>query len=232
METIALLGGTVFLDYEVLKEGEWHHTVNEYGEVDFLRQGSLFFLPRHGRQNDRPPHIISHQAHMTALKEHGVTSIIGVNSTGSLKHDIHPGSLVIPDDYINLWGEQTFFNDTLTHITPMLDRRLRRLLKEAAEHCAIPVIEKGIYIQTRGPRLETRAEVRMLSHFADIVGMTLGSEASAARELSLPYASICSVDNYAHGLVDASLSADDIRAKARNSAERIKTIFLELIKTF
>ncbi len=174
--------------------------------------------------------MINHQAHMKALKDKGVTRVVAVNSTGSLNPDYPPGSLVIPEDYINLWDEKTFFNTSLTHITPCLDQELRLSLLAAAARCGIAVIGGGVYMQTRGPRLETKAEVRMLRNYADIIGMTLGSEASAAREIGLGYAGICSVDNYAHGLMGDSLSADDIRAKAGRSAENIKSIFFEFLK--
>jgi len=230
MKTIALLGGTVFLDHEVFDGGEWQCVNSGFGEAEILVKEGLIFLPRHGRHSNRPPHTINHQANMKALKDRGVSHVVAVNSTGSLSTEYPPGSLVIPEDYINLWDEKTFFNDSLTHITPFLDESLRQALLDAASRCGIEVIKGGVYMQTRGPRLETKAEVRMLRNYADIIGMTLGSEASAAREIGLGYAGICSVYNYAHGLTGGSLSADDISAKAGRSAENMKAIFFEFLK--
>ena len=220
----ALIGGTVFLDHEVLQGGEWHHRVNEFGEVDMLSNDRLVFIPRHGRNSDIPPHVINHQAVMKALKDCGIEEIVAVNSVGSLNVSIAPGSLIVPDEYISLWGEKSCFNDSLTHITPGLDERIREGLLKASGYLGVEVKDRGIYFQTTGPRLETRAEVRMLAAFADIVGMTMGSEATAARENSLRYASICSVDNYANGLSVSPLTNEDIRLHARESAEKIKRV--------
>jgi len=66
--------------------------------------------------------------------------------------------------------------------------------------------DKGIYAQTKGPRFETKAEVKLLKDYADIVGMTLAKEATVAKELDLEYASICSIDNYANGVINKPLS--------------------------
>ncbi len=82
----------------------------------------------------------------------------------------------------------------------------------------------GTYVQTIGPRLETRAEIKMLKRFGDIVGMTLASEATLAMELELPYASICSVDNYCHGIHKTPLTMDEIFQNVANNARTIENI--------
>lgn len=63
------------------------------------------------------------------------------------------------------------------------------------------MIEKGVYFQTTGPRLETPAEIKMFANFGDVVGMTLASETVLANEKGISLASICSVDNYGNGLI-------------------------------
>jgi purine nucleoside phosphorylase len=86
--------------------------------------------------------------------------------------------------------------------------------------------------KTAGPRLETRAEITMMAQFADLVGMTMASEAIIAQELEIPYASLCSVDNFAHGLADSELTMEKILWHARRNAEtilRILTRYLERI---
>ena len=73
----------------------------------------------------------------------------------------------------------------------------------------------GVYIQTRGPRIETVAEVKALPQFADIVGMTVASEATLACELGMEFAALCTVDNYANGLGDEVLTYDHILNTSR-----------------
>jgi 5'-methylthioadenosine phosphorylase len=231
MATPALMGGTVFLDLDVLPGAECVEVSNEFGTSFFYLRDGMIFLPRHGRDKNIPPHRINHQANMKALKDRGIAWVLGASSVGSLSMDIRPGSLIVPDDYMDLWGSGTCFNDALVHIAPRLSADLRRVIIQAARSLGMTPVDKGVYIQTTGPRLETRAEVRFLRNFGDIVGMTMGGEATAAQEMGLAYACICSVDNYAHGIIDEVLNADDIKKNARKNAENIIRLFFELVKT-
>ena len=67
---------------------------------------------------------------------------------------------------------------------------------------------------------ETKAEIAMMSRYVDLVGMTMGSEAVIAQELGLAYASICSVDNYAHGLGEKALTMDEIVRMPKETPNR------------
>ena len=88
----------------------------------------------------------------------------------------------------------------------------------------------GIYVQTTGPRLETRAEIKMLKRFGDIVGMTLASEATLALELEVPYASICSIDNYCHGIQATPLTMDRIFENVTKNLRTIESILNTFIE--
>jgi 5'-methylthioadenosine phosphorylase len=81
------------------------------------------------------------------------------------------------------------------------------------------VHDRGVYFQLRGPRLDTRAEVAWTRTVADCVGMTIGSEATIARELGLRYAVLCTLDNYANGIRDAAVDQALINRNARHNAE-------------
>ncbi|MCJ2530904.1 MAG: MTAP family purine nucleoside phosphorylase [Candidatus Thermoplasmatota archaeon] len=168
------------------------------------------FLARHGADHQIPPHRINHRANLWALKEAGASAVVGSCSVGSLQAEIAPGNLVVPDDYVSFWEIPTYFDDQVQHITPTLDPGLRQQLVRAAKTRSVPVRDGGVYVQTRGPRLETKAEVRVLRKFGDIVGMTMATEATLAQELDLRYASLCSVDNYSHGITKEPLTFEDI----------------------
>ena len=229
MADIALIGGTVFLECEVFSGAAPEEIDNENGHVTLFEHDELIFIPRHGIKRDIPPHRINHQANIRALKDRGVKWIVGVNSVGSLNVAFSPGSLIVPDDYINLWNSSTFFNNSLVHITPRLDDELRLHIIHSARNLGITLLERGIYIQTTGPRLETRAEIQYMKNFADVIGMTMGSEATAAQEMNIKYACIASIDNYAHGLTDIILQEKDIQEQAARSAEKMKSLFFELV---
>src|SRR5205823_2022004 len=123
---------------------------------------------------------LNHRANLWALKEVGASHIIGTSSTGSLKKTIHPGTFVVPDDFVAFWNIPTFVDDRVVHSTPSLDAALRRALVAAAKESGASVKDGGSYVQTTGPRLETRAEIAFFQKVGDVVGMTMASEATLA----------------------------------------------------
>ncbi|MBU1487970.1 MTAP family purine nucleoside phosphorylase [bacterium] len=230
MKRIAIIGGTALFGAEIFKEALAREIRTPCGSTFLLIKDDLVFLPRHGKDKNIPAHKVNHQANLSALKDLAVKQIVGINSTGSLKVEIPPGSILIPDDYINFGPIGTFYNHEIVHITPSLDEDLRKVIISAASKLKMKIIDKGVYIQRPGPRLETRAEIKMLSSFGDLVGMTMASEATAAKELGLSYASICSVDNYGHGLIDEPLKNEQIVETAKRNQERIISLTKEVIK--
>ena len=221
MGPLGVISGTVFIDTARFGTMKEETVENRFGRAEVLIREDMVFIPRHGRNPKAYvlPHLINHQANIQALKDLGVTEIVGINSTGSLKKDLIPGTIVIPDDYIMMGQAPTVFVNRPVHITPSLNAEVRSRLLDAARTRSVAVTDGGTYWQTPGPRFETKAEIAMMSHFADLVGMTMGSEAVIAQELDLAYASICSIDNYAHGLGDKGLTMDEIVVNAKKSAE-------------
>jgi purine nucleoside phosphorylase len=216
MEIIGVIGGTILPTAGLLKGAAKRMVKTPYGSAELAECGPVAFINRHGR-GDIPPHMINHKANIWALKRL-TDEVIGVGSTGSLRRSLKPPAIVVPDDFIQ-FDPPTFFEKEIRHTTPAFDPSLReRIIKTARRH-RIRVKDRGTYMQTKGPRLETGAEVRMLSGYADIVGMTLASEATLACELGLRYAAICSVDNLANGLAKKPLDFREIAdASARNKA--------------
>ncbi len=216
---LGVIGGTVFLKHNILKpKTEKIKTVQ--GTALIQKTNSIVFIPRHGFPAKIPPHKINHKANILALKKMGVKEIIGVNSVGSLKKEIKPGTIAVPNDYINLFNVQTFFDKEIKHITPALSAMLRKKLLNATKKLNINVLNKGVYFQSLGPRLETPAESRFASRIADFVGMTMASEATLAKELELEYAAICSVDNYANGIAGKAIHSSIVKNASLN-AEKI-----------
>ena len=99
------------------------------------------------------------------------------------------------------------------------DTRRRRLVLAWREATDVPLVDGGVYWQTRGPRLETAAEIRLIAGHAHVVGMTIASECVAAGELGLAYAAICVVDNLANRVGDTTLTMEELLAgRAANRA--------------
>ncbi|RLF50095.1 MAG: 6-oxopurine nucleoside phosphorylase [Thermoplasmata archaeon] len=189
----------------------------------------IVYLRRHGVDGNIPPHRINHRANIYALKKENVPCIVSITSVGSLKKNIVPPSILIPHDYICPWKIPTFYSE-VRHVTPSIDERLREIIIEGAKNCNLSVLEKGIYIQTLGPRLETKAEVSVMAYYADVVGMSMASEATLASEIGMSYANISSVDNYAHGIVDVELRYEDIIRNAKNNWGNIVRLIREVVR--
>jgi 5'-methylthioadenosine phosphorylase len=227
MGTIGIIAGTIFLHGGGLFSGGVEELIETpYGGADVFHFPGASFIPRHGHDSERHifPHEINNRANLYALRSLGVREVISINSTGSLKRKLAPGTLVVPDDFILLSEPPTTISGRARHITPSLDEDVRRCLIETARIAGVEVATTGTYWQATGPRLETRAEIRMMSRFADIVGMTMAGEAVTAQELGLKYAGLCSVDNYAHGLVDKPLTMEEIVTHANESAATARKI--------
>jgi 5'-methylthioadenosine phosphorylase len=203
---------------------------NEFGKASVFITDKIALILRHGNDPHHHilPHLINHRANLQVLKDIGVAEIVGINSTGSLKRDLRPGMIVVPDDFITLTATPTIYKNNAVHITPSLNENVRQKIIKAAQKNGLPVIEKGTYWQTQGPRLETKAEIRMMANYADIVGMTMASEAVIAMELDLPYASACSIDNFGNGLVDEPLSAKEIFEGTRKNAD----LMIQILKGY
>jgi purine nucleoside phosphorylase len=189
----------------------------------------VVYLSRHGPEGI-PPHRINHRANIYALKKMEVSEVIGVNSVGSLREELPPGTIVIPHDYLSPWEILTFYEHHVVHITPSLDASLRKRLIRGAAGTGVVFVKEGVYIQTIGPRLETKAEIAMLRNFGDVVGMTMAHEATLCQEVGLAYASICSVDNYCHGIVDKPLTEKEIVQKGRENAAAIHKVLRRLME--
>lgn len=233
MERVGVISGTFMMEKsDLIQKGGKRRIRNQYGASLVVETDRVVFIPRHG---DDPadyilPHRINHQANLQTLRDLGVTEVIGINSTGSLKTNLRPGMIVIPDDFITLTATPSIYHNQAVHITPSLNESLRQKLITAAHDCNLDVVETGTYWQVAGPRLETRAEIRMMANFADVVGMTMAHEAVAALEMGLPYASACSIDNFGNGLVEKPLGMEEIIAGTRKNADMMIQLLEQYIK--
>jgi len=230
---LGIISGIVLLQgkgiFDNLQEREM---ATEFGKALVFSSDAVAFISRHGKDRRQHilPHLINHRANLKALKDLGVKEVISVNSTGSLKRNLTPGTFVVPDDFLMLTETPTTVGGRAFHITPRLDEEVRQGWMAAAKDCRIDVVDGGVYWQTQGPRFETKAEIRMMSQFADLVGMTMASEAVVAQELGLSYASLCSVDNYANGLGERELTVDEILQHARRNADVVLKIVMRYME--
>jgi 5'-methylthioinosine phosphorylase len=178
------------------------------------------YLQRHGDGSYVLPHRIDHLANMRTLAEEGCERVLAVGSVGGLRGDLRPGTLVCPDDFIAFGAGEPAFGDERAHSLPRFDPEWRRRVIGAwRDRLDTPLVDGGVYWQTRGPRLETPAEIRFMEPHAHLVGMTIASECIAASDIGLAYAAICVVDNLANGVGDSELTMDDLVAERVRNRE-------------
>ncbi len=189
-----------------------------------VKDGSNFFvIQRHKSGNDgyTPPHEIDHRSHILALQRLDVDQIFAVQSTGSLTNRIPPGTFAIPDDFLNLWERHTFYSDERGHRVAEFDNKLRKTIRETLKQKNYHFSEHAVYVQTQGPRFETPAEGRLLANFGHLVGMTAAAEVILANEKEMPYATLCSVDNYVNGIEDTSIDYESFQDAVRKHQDKV-----------
>jgi 5'-methylthioadenosine phosphorylase len=219
---LGIIGGTSLL-FSTLPDLQKQHVDTPFGNAE-IHVGDIVMLMRH--QNGLPPHRINFRANMAALALAGVDRIVAFGSSGSLKPEITPGSLLIPTDYLSVTDIPSIHDHAIGHVLPELSEDLSQELADV-----IPSARNGgIYVQTKGPRIETVAEVKALATLADVVGMTLASEGTLACELGMDFAAICTVDNYANGLGGEVLTYEHIVSTSHTYRHRSDEILGAIIR--
>jgi 5'-methylthioadenosine phosphorylase len=181
-------------------------------------------LQRHGLGPYVPPHEIDHVANMRALVGSGCDRVLAIASVGSLRVDLPVGTFVAADDFVALTAPPLVASPgRAVHGVARFDPAWREqvLAVWRDRGAEPPLVDGGVYWQTTGPRFETPAEIRVLATFADLVGMTVGSECAAASQLELPYAVVCVVDNLANGLAPEPLTMEEFDAGTASNRARL-----------
>lgn len=207
-KVVGVIGGSGLYEMEGLEEVQTVSLTTPFGNpsdsfiVGRLEGIKVAFLPRHGRGHRIQPSSLNFRANIYGMKILGAQWIIGVSAVGSMKESIHPGDMVIPNQFIDLTkGRQnTFFSDGIVcHISfadpvcPILSQILFRAGKEAGA----TVHKDGTYLCIEGPQFSTRAESKLYRTWGvDVIGMTNLPEAKLAREAEICYATIAFATDY------------------------------------
>ncbi len=160
------------------------------------------FVPRHGRGHVHTPSEVPYRANIYALKALGVEKVISVSACGSLREDLHPGDVVIPDQVFDFTKHRhsSFFGEGLVSHISVADPfcpGLSTLLADAVAAAGGNVHRGGNFITIEGPRFSTKAESRAFQAWGmDIIGMTACPEVFLAREAGLCYATMAHITDY------------------------------------
>jgi 5'-methylthioadenosine phosphorylase len=206
---LGVIGGSGLYDMEGLEQVERIKLETPFGDpsdefvTGVLNGVKMVFLPRHGRGHRLLPSEVNYRANIYGMKKLGVERIISVSAVGSLKEEIVPGHIVIPDQFYDRTKgirKDTFFGDGVVSHVGFADPvcpALSATLFDAAQKAGATVHKGGTYICMEGPAFSTRAESFSYRDLgASVIGMTNLTEAKLAREAEICYGIIALSTDY------------------------------------
>jgi 5'-methylthioadenosine phosphorylase len=205
---VGVIGGSGLYEMEGLEEVQTISLTTPFGNpsdsfvVGRLEGVKIAFLPRHGKGHRISPSALNFRANIYAMKLLGVQWIIGVSAVGSMKESIHPGDMVIPNQFIDrtVGRPNTFFSDGIVGHISFADPVcpiLSQILLQSGKEVGATVQKDGTYLCIEGPQFSTRAESKLYRTWGvDIIGMTNIPEAKLAREAEICYATIAFATDY------------------------------------
>ena len=239
---VGVIGGSGFSEF--LADAERVRVATPFGEPsDDLFVGELggrgvAFLARHGPGHRFPPHRVPYRANLWALRSVGVRQVLAACAVGSLRPDLGPGTVIVPDQVVDrTWGRpHTVYDEVgpVVHVSfadPFCPRG-RRAVTVAASSAGVPVQEGGTLVVINGPRFSTRAESiwhRQAGWTA--VGMTTMPEAAIARELAMCFTTIALVTDLDAGTPgEGGVGQEQVLRVFAENVTKVKTLLADAIK--
>src|SRR5262245_35723457 len=205
---IGIIGGSGLYDLPGLTGARWRRVRTPFGDpsdeycVGHLGDRPVVFLPRHGRAHRLMPSELNFRANIWGLKGLGVEWVISVSAVGSMREEIHPLDLVIPDQFFDHTRRRasSFFGEGMVAHVGMADpvcAHVADVLDKSARELGAMVHRGGTYICIEGPQFSTKGESRVYRQWGmDVIGMTNMPEVKLAREAELCYATLALVTDY------------------------------------
>jgi 5'-methylthioadenosine phosphorylase len=238
---VGIFGGSGF--YSFLDDVREVQVDTPYGSpsaplsVGTIEGRSVAFLPRHGLKHQFPPHKINYRANLWAMKELGVTRIIGPCAAGSLKEEVKPGEFVICDQLVDKTSgrDDTFYEGPVTTHISFADPycpEMRALALAQARDNDIPVHDGGTVVTVPGPRFSTRAESKWFQDAGwEVINMTQYPEAYLARELEICYVNVSLITDYDVGVVGETepVSHEEVVRVFTENNDKLRTLLFSIV---
>ena len=240
MAEIGVIGGSGF--YSFLSDARVTEVDTPFGAtseppvVGEVNGREVAFIPRHGADHRFPPHLVNYRANLWALRKLGVRQVLAPCAVGSLRPELIPGTLVVPDQLVDrTWGRQHTLYDGSPGV-PVVHVSAADPYCPTGRHTVIAaasraVVADGTMVVINGPRFSTRAESRW--HAAQgwsVVGMTGAPEATIARELALCYTSAAVVTDHDAGIDSGEgVTQAEVFEVFGRSIDRLKVLLTDVI---
>lgn len=239
---IGIIGGSGLYKMDALKDVEEVQIDTPFGPPsDALILGTLegtrvAFLARHGRNHTLLPSELPFRANIYAMKQLGVEYLISASAVGSLKEEVKPLDMVVPDQFIDRTKNRvsTFFGEGIVaHIAfgDPVCKNLAAVITDAVASLKLPdltLYRGGTYVCMEGPAFSTKGESRLYRSWgATVIGMTNLPEAKLAREAEIAYATLALVTDYdcwhpAHDSVTVEMVIANLQRNGVNAQKAIQ----------
>jgi 5'-methylthioadenosine phosphorylase len=237
---IGIIGGSGLYQMDGLSEVEEIEIETPFGKPsDAYRVGTLegkrvVFLARHNRHHTILPSELNFRANIYGLKKLGVDWILSASAVGSLKEEVHPLDIVLPDQFYDRTKARvsTYFGEGIVaHISfahPICSQ-LADVIQQAARDAGVPVKRGGTYVCMEGPQFSTLAESNVYrKNGGDLIGMTNLQEAKLAREAEICYTTIALVTDYdcwhpQHDAVTVTEVIENLKKNSENAQKIIRS---------
>jgi len=205
---IGVIGGSGLYELPGMTDVRWRRVRTPFGDPSDeyccgrVDGRPVIFLPRHGRGHRLTPSELNFRANIWGLKSLGAGWVVSVSAVGSMRDEVQPLDLVIPDQFIDLTKHRvsSFFGEGIAAHVGMADpvcAVLAGVIENAARETSANVHRGGTYVCIEGPQFSTRAESRIYRGWnVDVIGMTNMPEAKLAREAELCYATLALVTDF------------------------------------
>jgi 5'-methylthioadenosine phosphorylase len=234
--TIGIIGGSGMYDPKMLRDPEDIGIDTPFGHADmtvgYIGEKKIAFISRHGYLHQISPSEVNSRANIFALKKVGVSRIIAVSTVGSLKEEIRPLDIVIPDQIFDrTMRRSTFFEDGIVaHISfadPFCPELSELILNVAVEKGH--TVHSGTYVCIEGLQFSTRAESFSYRKMGfDVIGMTALPEAKLAREAEICYSMISTVTDY-DVWKDEEVDVGTIISNMKKNESAVRQIIMDVV---
>ena len=242
MDTLGIIGGSGLYDLPDLTGRTEHTITTPFGEPsDTVVTGQIgglpvVFISRHGRGHRLSPTTLPYRANIYAFKQFGVSHLLSVSAVGSLREEIAPRSLCVPDQVIDrtVQRDRTFFDQGIVAhvgIAEPFEQNFCQAVVHAAGGVVPQVHDGGTYVCIEGPQFSTRAESMLYRSWgASVIGMTAMPEVRLAREAEIAYATLAMITDYDvwHD-TEAEVSVAVVEANLRANIESAKATISRIV---
>ena len=242
---IGIIGGSGLYEMEGLERVEERRIETPFGApsdayiIGSLAGRRVAFLARHGRGHRLMPSELNFRANIFGFKLLGAERVISASAVGSMREDLPPLDIVIPDQFFDRTKGRvsTFFGRGLVAHVSFADPTcsvLGKLLFAAGQSVGARIHRGGTYLCMEGPQFSTRAESRIYRSWGvDVIGMTNLQEAKLCREAEICYATLALVTDYdVWHETEQDVSVEAVVAILKQNAETAKAIIKATVTSF